>query len=428
MKMGLFLLLALIVASVVGTLVPQDQAGEVGRLSRFLQLGDVYHSWWYVGLVGLLTLNLVGCTVRRLRLLSAGLSRKGRLLEPAQISRLDACRAFTRTGALNIIEKKVTSILTREGYELWSEVENDKVRIGAKKGRFHVLGSFITHVSLVVIVIGVLYGGMGGYKGTIDAPVGTNFSLSQVPGLEDRNQDDNCSIRVDDFRVERYPDGSPSGYYSRLTVLENNQPAKTAIVGVNSPLVYQGVKVYQARYGQAVEIKVHQPDGETSLSGVVTEGDVFPVVGTDLSVLVYRCLHASDSPAAVTAVSSEAYSSQVMYAIVRDNQYIGMGNAKIGQSIPLEKGKTLEFTRLVPYTGLEIKKDPGVPVVWTGAMLMLLGMGMMLVLQPRKIWVMVEQKGALVTVTMGGTAHKNRLAFTEHFNRLADEISLGKIQ
>ena len=57
---------------------------------------------------------------------------------------------------------------------------------------------------------------------------------------------------------------------------------------------------------------------------------------------------------------------------------------------------------------------------------MLLGMGMMLVLQPRKIWVMVEQKGALVTVTMGGTAHKNRLAFTEHFNRLADEISLEK--
>ncbi len=68
MKTGLILVLAIILASIAGTILPQQGLhGLTGRWYSLLQLDDVFHSWWYVTLLALAALNLMACSFYRLK-------------------------------------------------------------------------------------------------------------------------------------------------------------------------------------------------------------------------------------------------------------------------------------------------------------------------------------------------------------------------
>ena len=70
------LLIVLAVASIFGTVIPQNGSPEeylrvyrvsTYRILRILGFLDMYHAWWFLTLLGLLSLNLVACSVKRLR-------------------------------------------------------------------------------------------------------------------------------------------------------------------------------------------------------------------------------------------------------------------------------------------------------------------------------------------------------------------------
>ena len=77
LRLTMFLLICLAVVSIIGTIIPQGQlppeylasiGGEQGnrfKLYSLLGFFDMYHSWWFVGLLTTLTLNLLACTLKR---------------------------------------------------------------------------------------------------------------------------------------------------------------------------------------------------------------------------------------------------------------------------------------------------------------------------------------------------------------------------
>ena len=73
-KSTIVLLLLLATTSVIGTLIPQNAApaayinsyGEFAyRMLHVFDLFDMYYSWWFRTLIGLLTANIIVCTIRR---------------------------------------------------------------------------------------------------------------------------------------------------------------------------------------------------------------------------------------------------------------------------------------------------------------------------------------------------------------------------
>ena len=73
-KLTLFLLIILAITSIFGTLIPQQESAmafaqklnpAVSRLLSSLQLFDMYHSMWFRVIIGLLTLNLIVCSINR---------------------------------------------------------------------------------------------------------------------------------------------------------------------------------------------------------------------------------------------------------------------------------------------------------------------------------------------------------------------------
>ena len=77
------------------------------------------------------------------------------------------------------------------------------------------------------------------------------------------------------------------------------------------------------------------------------------------------------------------------------------------------------------FTGLQVTRDPGVWIVWTGCGLMVAGILLTFFLSHRKIWVRLTRDHDAVEVTIAGTSSKDRLGFEKEFGRLKNEIQKG---
>lgn len=412
MKTGLYLLVAVSIASALGTLYPQGQVQTAWE--RFLQLGDIYHSWWYITLLSLLAFNLIACNISRIKPMIKSLFYYQQLLDAKQVMKFKLNHFLHLPGDLERVRNQVIGTLSGQGYQVWSETGEDSVKIGAQKGRFYTLGSFITHLSFVIILLGALFGGLFGYEGYINAAVGSTFSLNQIPGITKSRITNDFAIRADKFWLERYPNGTPSGYFSRLTIMEKDKVVQTATIAVNQPLEYRGVKFYQTSYGQLARIEVFTPNGSKSQQELLGEGDILVIPGTDYHLLLYRY-----DPAAAMYSNLKVKELKIIYALYKGDKLAGTGKVGINQLVPVdEQGNGFKFAGFIPTTGLQVKKDPGVPIVIFGSLSIVLGIGMIMLLKPRKIWAVLEKQDNSVSISLGGNSRRHSLEFEEEFRNL----------
>jgi len=61
-------------------------------------------------------------------------------------------------------------------------------------------------------------------------------------------------LKLDKFEIEFNPDGSPSQYYSYVSILEGNKETEKYRISVNHPLKYMGIKAYQQSFGHLVNV------------------------------------------------------------------------------------------------------------------------------------------------------------------------------
>ena len=119
-----------------------------------------------------------------------------------------------------------------------------RISILAEKGILGRFGSLITHISIIIILVGAVIGSIGGFKENVSILEGETL---QVPHAD-------FSLRLDAFELEYYKDSTrPKDYKSTLAVVENNKDVLTKTIEVNDPLSYKGIFFYQSTYGQSVD-------------------------------------------------------------------------------------------------------------------------------------------------------------------------------
>jgi len=75
------------------------------------------------------------------------------------------------------------------------------------------------------------------------------------------------------------------------------------------------------------------------------------------------------------------------------------------------------------YTGLQVTKDPGVWIVYTGFILLCVGPVIAFFGSHRKVWVRIQEGKGQAAVLVVGSSNRNRLAFEREFNSIAEEIA-----
>jgi len=419
-KLAIFTLCALSLTSIIGTVVPQnrpidfyvEQYGTAAaQFFRVLDIPQMYTSWWFLTLLGLLSANLIVCSIDRFPLTWKQITLDQTTLSPEKLEKMAFTRWFPEEPGDTAVS--VTEVLRRSGWRLFTRETAGGTITAAQKGRWSRTGVYLVHASILVIFAGAITGYFLGFKGSVLIPETKESDKIYAPDTQ-QPIDLGFTVRCDTFDIEFYDNGMPKEYRSRLTVLENGETIMVKDIEVNHPLKYHGITFYQSSYEAYRDfvITLVNPDGGG---------------GKQFIAPFQRQVDWSEKDLSLGIINAEA----VRERVVRMKLWI-----KSGQNPPvtlwLEPQSEISLAEHgVPYTikvkqmyatGLQVAKDPGVWLVYLGCLFMLAGLYIAFFMSHRRIWI-VTNPGGKRGLLIAGTANKNRLAFEKTFTGLITAVT-----
>jgi len=435
LKLTVALLILLASLSIIGTLIAQNatraeyiQQYGIGlyEVLNFFNLFDMYHSWWFSAILLLLVINLITCSVHRLPGIFSQISRGQGELEDRMIRVIPYVEKIQIPSPTKKEESIQSSLKKWFGSGARVETEGT-ITLFAEKGRFSRLGVPITHLSILIILIGGILGSVYGFKGRLEILEGE--AVDQIflrTSAGEISKPLGFSVRCDDFNIAYYnlpgKEKHVKEYSSRVTILENGKEVLKKTIQVNHPLHYKGLAFYQANYGTVHDITlgIQWRNKRQKATLKVPEGATVPIPNSNglIRVLQY-------------APQVHNFGEGVQVVLFKPNQeprpfWLLKAFPKFDEQRKDEFILTFEGDSPKEYTGLSVTKDPGVWVVWVGCGLMIFGLIVSFFLSHQKVWVRIP-KSPGGEVVLAGSANKNRVGFEKTFGELVDRIrSVGR--
>ncbi|BAZ32084.1 ResB family protein [Cylindrospermum sp. NIES-4074] len=419
LKLAIALLLIIALFSVTGTVIEQGQSPgfyqanypEHPALFGFLSwkviqvvgLDHVYRTWWFLGLLILFGTSLTACTFTRQLPALKTAQRWKYFDEPRQFQKL-ALSAELNISSLNAL----TPILQKQRYRIFQEKDDI---LYARKGIVGRIGPIIVHIGIVTILLGGILGAMTGFIAQEMVGSGDTFQVTNIidagPWASPKVLKD-WSVRVNRFWIDYTPTGGIDQFYSDMSVLnKEGKEVDHKKIFVNEPLRYNGVTFYQTDWGIAgVKVQFNNspifqlPMGQLDTKGKGRLWGTWIPIKPDLS----------------EGVSLIAKDLQGM-VLIYDATGKLINTIRAGMSAKIN-GVNLKIHELVGSTGLQIKVDPGIPVVYTGFALLMLGV-VMSYFSHSQIWAL--QKGDRLYV--GGKTNRAQVVFEREVLQILDQLS-----
>jgi cytochrome c biogenesis protein len=206
-------------------------------------------------------------------------------------------------------------------------------------------------------------------------------------------------MTLDAFRMEFRPGGQVKQYYSDVTITprDGRSPYKQTL-WVNEPLIVDGMYFYQSFWGvggvtYAIDgVKTRQDLVQAKTGGYMSK----PFKLGKSEFMLY--LRSFEEPGLL--VSTKDFEPK-------------------GQVVPgtenLVDGAVFGIDEYHLYSGLETKVDPGIPMVYLGCGMMILGL-CMLPFRHREVWLRQDEQGWV----MGGRTHRGRVMLRREMAELAE--------
>jgi len=273
MSLAITLLTVLALASVIGTVLlqNQDQGDYLQQFGpiwywvfRALGLFDMYHTWWFLSLLGFLMLSLTVCLYRNVpRFLKEMKSKKVPVSDSA-IKHMEHVHHWQLPE--QSLEKIISPIKDQlKEWTIRSEERNGITYLRADKGHYHKWGYIFVHSAMLVILIGGWISVHYGFRGNMQVPVGAKeHEISFLKGTSTESLVMPFYVRCNDFSIDFYPNGMPKEFKSNLTIIDGGKEVLTSDIIVNDPLYYKGVRIYQASFGDGgsnIRLKLMKLDG-----------------------------------------------------------------------------------------------------------------------------------------------------------------------
>jgi cytochrome c biogenesis protein len=419
LRLAIALLLVIAIASGIGTAVPQreaeglyhqlyDQTPWLGLLRGDavlnLQLDHVYSSSWFLGLLAWLGLSLLLCSWRRQWPALRAALRWIDYRSPRQLSKLSLAETVCCEDAgtsLDGLEQR----LRQQGWQIIRQEQ----RLAARKGVAGRVGPLLVHAGLVVLMLGAAWGALGGRRAEQFLAPGRTLELMDSRGRSE------LTLALDSFAVERDPAGRPEQFRSALRILDGTEDAgqaggtvlRQAEISVNHPLRFRGVTFYQADWGlAAISVQL----GRSPVLQLPLQS--FPQLGEQVWGLVLPTRPDGTQPVLLSLASEQGPVD--VYAA--DGSLLGSltvgGPAQELNELPIRVDSVL------PASGILLKRDPGVPLVYSGFAIALMGGGLSLV-ATRQLWAIAEP-GRL---HLAGLCNRNLTALARELPQLLNGLA-----
>ncbi len=410
----------------------ESSAPSIFRVVDALGFTDMYHSWWFISLLFLFAMNLIVCSLERLPKIWKLVKDPVQPITEERLKGLRLRREAVIKGKADQAREKVEAALKKGGYKPALHQEGGTLQLYAERFRYSRLGVYVTHLSVLLILIGAVVGIFFGFNARLNLLEGMISAVAyEGPGKEVPL---GFMVRCDDFDVSFY-EGSdtPKTYMSILTIIENGREVMKQEIEVNTPLTYRGITFYQSSYG-------FNPNRDSLFRFSVTSkggkredvqlkfGESFTIPGTEVAGKV-----ADFTP----ALGIDEAGRPFTYAEMMNNpavfvEFSEQGKPKYSQWIlrrypqtwTVQDG-TVEFRDLwgAQYTGLQVRKDPGVWLVYLGCLLMSVGLYACFFMRHERVWVMLREEKGGTKVNLAGSVTKNRISFEQKIDSIMKDAA-----
>lgn len=294
MELAITLLITLAIASVIGTVLQQNQpyTDYVIKFGPFwfevfesLGLYDVYSALWFLSILTLLVISTSVCVIRHAPSMFKDMFNLRTNVQLKSLRSMHHRAEWIEKSELDATAGKLQAFFKNNGFRTRITQKEDDTLISAMRGGMNRLGYILTHVAIIVICVGGLMDsnlplklaewqgrlkietqniplsqipqesrlavGAQAFRGSVSIPEGRSSEVVYLPMRDGYLvQKLPFTIAVDEFRIEHYATGQPKSFESDLKVYDPDlkEPITTTI-SVNHPLIHKGYAIYQASFG-----------------------------------------------------------------------------------------------------------------------------------------------------------------------------------
>jgi len=465
MRTALILLFLLAVAAIPGSVIPQSgvdptavfafrqSSPDLSRWYDRLGLFHVYSSVWFSAVYVLLMISLVGCFIPRARQYWKAYRAKPPNA-PRNLHRLAVHREWTDDDDPEAVAERAEQVLRRRRFRVrrYADDEGRQV-VAAENGHLREAGNLVFHLSLLVVLFGVAYGALFGFKGGSLVVEGHGFSntLTQYDEFKPGPRFDAADLvpftfTVNDFTVKFVTHGdergAPREFDADLTyVPEPGARPQHHDLRVNHPLHIGDTNVFLVGHGYAPHITVRDGSGHVAFRGPVPflpqdstytslgvvkapdavpqqlgfEGFFLPTAAFSPQRGPYSVFPGARNPALVlTAYHGNLQMSgepQSVFVLDKgklqqfrqpDGQPFRM-LLRLGKTVQLPHGMgSISFDGLSRAVQLQISSTPLSWVPLTGVLAAIAGLILSLFIRPRRTWVRAVRENGSTVVQVAG--------------------------
>jgi cytochrome c biogenesis protein len=294
---------------------------------------------------------------------------------------------FTLEAPLSVrrMDERVRQILEGRHFSLKKEECRGSVSLAGDKHRYASLGTFPLHLSLILLLAGILVAMLGGFQDdSVTVVEGAAANIGHGTGL---------SIYLLSFIDEYWEDGTPKDFQSNVGLYKDGAKVESGIIRVNHPMRYEGVRIHQGTFGPAVRLLISDEGGTLVLK------DHVALTGVRVNDSLQR-------PEGMVNLPDSGYNIFILGSAVNgEDPFIGKGQIGLefydadmnflgwlllDEDAPQQLlGLRFSYDSL-QYAGFLVSKNPGTPILQAAAFLFLLGLVMIFYFPRRRIWVRIS--------------------------------------
>lgn len=371
-----------------------------------LGFDHMFSSPVFLGLLALLGASLMACTYTT-QIPLVKVARRWNFLHSAEAIRK---QEFSDTLPRASVQD-LGVILMGAGYEVFLKGPS----LYAFKGlasRFAPIG---VHLAMLLIMAGGTLSAAGSFRGSVTVPQGLNFVVGDVLAptgfLSTPTEAFNTEVHVNRFYMDFYDSGEVSQFHTDLSLLDfDGKEVLRKTISVNDPLRYGGITIYQTDWSFSALQILKNDEGPFNLA-------MAPLKINGDKKLFGTFLPAEDvnSPN-VKGISMLARDLQSIVLYDQDGKFVGVRRPNSKLPIVID-GTKIVIEDAIGSSGLQLKTDPGVPVVYAGFGALMLTTCISY-LSHSQVWAL--QDGTAVIV--GGKTNRAKAVFEDEVNRLLDHV------
>ena len=367
LRFAIAILLIIASVSIIGTIIEQDQSIELYKLNYpltnkifgFLSwdiiikfgLDHVYKTWWFISCIILFGLSLLSCTILQ-QLPGLKISRRCQFFRTSQ--QFQRLNIFTKLKNSNLYQ--LVFNIKETNYSVFQQKNN----IYAYKGLIGRLAPIVVHFSMILILIGTIIGSINGFKAQEIIPKTETFHVQNILSNGQFTSIPRLSTRVNDFWITYTKQLTINQFYSDISILNSDgEEIKHKTIFVNSPARYNGINYYQTDW---------------NLIGL-------RLLNTNSQIFEYPLINLQNLQNKVwltwVPINNELTKGNIIlidnlqgYCSIYNEIGQFIGNLEINESF--NSNFPISLVDVLSSTGLQIKTDPGIPLIYTGFLFLMI--------------------------------------------------------